>query len=107
MIRRCKPNVANSQRNCWVGRLPVVPNAVFSGRVSAKGELLMSDVSDVPQTPFAVALELTKIIAHGEGKPLRTSGTKADGVSKDYVLELYRDCLSVVAGQGYTFNRTQ
>jgi hypothetical protein len=63
----------------------------------------MSEVSDVPQTPYAVALQLTQIIAFAEGKSLRTSGVTPDGVSKDYVLGLYRECLEVVASQGMTF----
>jgi hypothetical protein len=63
----------------------------------------MPEVSDTPQSPFAVALQLTRIIALGEGKSLREVGMTPDGVTKDYVLGLYRECLDAVASQGTLF----
>lgn len=65
----------------------------------------MSEISDVPQTPFAIAFQLAHIVAVAENKPLRASGVGAPGVNREYVLTLYRDCLEVVASQGTMFTQ--
>lgn len=64
----------------------------------------MPDSSDTARTPYAVAMRPMELIAHGEGKPLRTAGAKSDGVNKDYVLTLYRECLEAVGSQGAVFS---
>jgi len=57
-------------------------------------------VSEVSQSPYAVALRLAEVIAFAEKKPLRTAGSAAEGVNREYVLKLYRDCLEAVGSQG-------
>jgi hypothetical protein len=59
----------------------------------------MPDHSDVPQTPYAVALKLAEYIAFAEDKQLGFAG----GVTREYVLQLYRECLEAVASQNDIF----
>jgi hypothetical protein len=63
----------------------------------------MPDSSDIAQTPYAVAMRLTEVIAYAEGKPLRTTGARPDGVDRNYVLELFQKCLAAVGSQGVMF----
>jgi hypothetical protein len=63
-----------------------------------------ADSSDVPQTPYAVAFRLAQIIANIEGKALRTVGSGSDGGDRNYVLQLYRECLEAVGSQGPVFS---
>lgn len=60
-------------------------------------------MAEASQTPYAVALELTRSIASSEGKVLGSTGQyQAD---RAYVLALYRECLAAVASKGGNFSQ--
>lgn len=61
-------------------------------------------MSDIPQTPFAVALRLAEAIAFAEGKQLRITGNPGSPqADRQYTLQLYKECLAAVGAEGPVF----
>lgn len=54
-------------------------------------------MSDTPQTPEAVALQLLLLVGAGEGKKQNDGTMRAD---KQWLLDTYGECLSVVRDPG-------
>lgn len=59
-------------------------------------------MSEIPQSPFAVALQLAELIAFAEKKSLKLGSMSGptEGVDRAYILDLYKECLKAVASQG-------
>jgi hypothetical protein len=87
--------------DCWGrGQIRLDTPAIFLPRYGSvqDREKTMTNSSGVPQTPYAIAYELARSIAASEGKHLGT-----DKTDRAYTLELYSQCLEVVATQGLLF----
>lgn len=57
----------------------------------------MAEKSDVPQSAYAVALELALLIATAEGKQFGVNRSALDGgADRTYVLDLYGMCLKAM-----------
>lgn len=58
----------------------------------------MAEKSDVPQSAYAIALELARMVAFAEGKLLsQMKSAENGGANREYVLDLYKDCIKAVA----------
>jgi len=58
----------------------------------------MTEKSDLPQSAYAVAWEMTRTIAAAEGKPVGQAVSHG-GADRAFILALYRNCLEAIASQ--------